>query len=192
MANDPRLATDKKPTFFNNSLWIGVLAGVCGGEVGQMWGIGGLVGSLGLGVAAGCVGAAIEKKGMEHDLKYGKEVRTPTIWNKDLALWGLAGMAIGSVLETLVPTRGILRSIAAAWFTVNGAECGKRRMEEDYQRAKEDDQCRSILTGKKNNAIKDATTINAKQEETAIKPDKKFQKKLLNERLEKDKVEMTL
>ncbi len=96
----------------------------------------------------GLIGGSMGKMRMEEEVRKGKKVSTPTLFNKDVLAYGLgiplaiglATTAVGTVLPVPIPTI-IAVPIALAQMSsvvigaAYGAIAGKARMQQDYDQA---------------------------------------------------------
>ena len=189
MAEELRITTQKKPTYLNKSLAIGVLAGLCGSPIGMMWGFGSVIGILGAGTTLGIVGAIAEKNRIEEENKSGRILRKPTFFNKDLVLGGLGGLFFGSVLDSINPfpiISGVLPLSMMVAGATSGGNTGKIKMEKEYQQALIESQFDLSKTKALIPPQKDVNNIVPK--ENAVQ-DKKFKDIINKERLEKNSLE---
>jgi len=143
MADELRVKADKSPTFFNASLAVGLITGLCAIPWSVMMGLvpvniirqaKDMRLIMGSGALFGIVGGFLGKTQMEHDTKYGKKINAPTFWNKGLFLGALAGAIGGSAIDSAVFLGGITEA-AIAIGAIIGGSTHKKVMESEYQRA---------------------------------------------------------
>ena len=182
MAEELKLATNKKPTYFNKSLAIGILAGISTSVFGQPWGLTGIMSIITTGSITGGVAAIIEKNQAEQNIKYGKRISRPTFWNKDFLLSGLVGSIAGAFLEFAMPTGGIIQMSCMIGGAIAGGNAGKTKMEEEYKQAALLRQFEINKSEARNFSISKQSELCADKEQTT---NNNFEVNLTNERLRK-------
>ena len=103
MANELTLKTNNTPTIFNKDMALGALIGLSIPLIGL---IAGPIGAV--------VGGFIGKRRIEEENSTGKRVGEPSFWNKDTAIGGLSGWAIGGLVGVSIALAIITPAIFAA------------------------------------------------------------------------------
>lgn len=149
------IKTDKKPTFWNEDIWMGAAFGM----------------PIGLPFIGAIVGGFLGKNRMKSEAQYGKEVHTPTRWNKGILIGFMKGVAKGAlalagtaiaagVLSALAPAAvagsvfygalgvgALVSAVTAIRGPFKGSKDKFREMEGNYQQALAEEQTRSTSMG---------------------------------------------